>query len=280
MWKEEAMPHELASEYQLDLFFSDAQASREALARDEVIRPIVKRERTLAQHSRMAGLSYGRLWRDLWRFRRAGILGLIDRRTLPHPRGRPPIDTRLPHPIQQHVVRLALAHPFTARELARMVQECYHQPVDSRGIQRVLAQHRLSPIALQRHHQAASQPSLPLPPPTQPLALPLEPHTLAQRLALAWGPEHLLLRFRPDDEYPTEEQARWRIIELLEVGFRPRRVATLLAIQPPVVYHWTRRFATAGLLGLTTRTRAGTPIITRVPVQGIMEVFQLLDNNP
>jgi transposase len=98
-------------------------------------------------------------------------------------------------------------------------------------------------------------------------------------LALALGPEHLLLRFRTYDEYPTEEQARWRIIELLEVGFRPRRVAKLLAIQLPVVYHWKRRFDAAGLLGLTTRTRAGTPFATRVPVQAMMDVFQLLDNN-
>jgi hypothetical protein len=94
------------------------------------------------------------------------------------------------------------------------------------------------------------------------------------------GPEHLLLRFRTYDEYPTEEQARWRIIELLEVDFRPRRVAKLLAIQPPVVYHRKRRFDAAGLLGLTTRTRASTPLTTRVPVQAMMEVFQLLDNNP
>ena len=99
-------------------------------------------------------------------------------------------------------------------------------------------------------------------------------------MALALGPEHILLRFRTYDEYPTEEQARWRIIELLEVGFRPRRVAKLLAIQPPVVYHWKRRFDAAGLLGLTTRTRASTPITTRVPVQAMIEVFQLLDNNP
>jgi transposase InsO family protein len=29
-----------------------------------------------------------------------------------------------------------------------------------------------------------------------------------------------------------------------------------------------------------SRTRAGTPLTTRVPVQAMMEVFQLLDNNP
>jgi hypothetical protein len=231
------MPQDPARVLQLDLFLGDAQAYRDALSRYEAIRPILKRERTLAQHSRITGLSYWRLWRDLRRFRRAGILGLIDRRTLPHPRGRPPIDSRLPESIQQYIVRLAMAHPFTACELARIVRECYHQPIGYRGIQRVLAQHRLSPAALQRHHQVAQQASLPTPLPTQQLTLPLEPHTLAQRLALALGPEHLLLRFRAYDEYPTEEQARWRIIELLEVGFRPRRVAKLLAIQPPVVYH-------------------------------------------
>jgi hypothetical protein len=55
----------------------------------------------------------------------------------------------------------------------------------------------------------------------------LEPTTRAQRLLQAIGPDHLLLRFRTYREYPTEEQARWRIIELLEVGFRPRRVAKL-----------------------------------------------------
>ena len=118
------MPQAPAHVLQPALCLSDAQAYRDALARYETIRPVLRQERTLTQHSRMTGLSSWRLWRDLQRFRRAGMLGLIDRRTLPHPRGRPPIDRRLPQPIQQHIVRLALAHPFTARELARIVQEC------------------------------------------------------------------------------------------------------------------------------------------------------------
>jgi hypothetical protein len=33
-------------------------------------------------------------------------------------------------------------------------------------------------------------------------------------LRQALGPDHLLLRFRTYRDYPTEEQARWRIIEL------------------------------------------------------------------
>ena len=73
-------------------------------------------------------------------------------------------------------------------------------------------------------------------------------------------PEHLLILFRTYREYPTEEQARWRIIELLEVGFRPRRVAALLAIDPHVVYYWSRRFKAEGLLGLSTRPHRRTPI--------------------
>jgi hypothetical protein len=47
-----------------------------------------------------------------------------------------------------------------------------------------------------------------------------------------------------------------------------------------MVYHWRRRFAALGLLGLTTQRRVGTPITTRLPVQVIMEVSQLLDNTP
>jgi hypothetical protein len=53
-----------------------------------------------------------------------------------------------------------------------------------------------------------------------------------------------------------------------------------LDIQPPVVYHWKRRFDALGLLGLATHTQARTPITTQVPVQAMMEVFQRLDNNP
>ena len=96
----------------------------------------------------------------------------------------------------------------------------------------------------------------------------------------ALGPEHLLVRFRTYWEYPTAEQARWRIIELLEVGFRPRRIAALLAIDPYLVYHWQRRFKAGGLLALSTHRREPSSITTRVPVQVMMEVFQLLDNNP
>jgi transposase InsO family protein len=69
-------------------------------------------------------------------------------------------------------------------------------------------------------------------------------------------------------------------VELLELGFRRRRVAALLAIDPHVVYYWQRRFKADGLLGLSTRPRDRTSITTRVSVQVMMEVFQLLDNNP
>ena len=155
---------------QLDLFVSDSPAYREALVRYEEIRPVLKGERTLPQQSEETGINYCRLWRDVRRFAQAGLVGLIDRRKLRHPRGRTPT-------------------------------------------------------------------------------------TLAHRLERALGPEHLLIRFRTYREYPTEEQARWRIIELLEVGFRPRRVAKLLGIDAHIVYRWQRRFKASGLVGLTTRTR-------------------------
>src|SRR5262245_30842755 len=223
------------------LFVSDTAASPEALARYEAIRPVLKGEWSLRQQSRQTGINYCRLWRDLRRFRRAGLLGLIDRRTLPHVRGKPAAELFLPRHIQQHVVRLAMAHPLTVRELARMVRDGYHDLVDHRGIQRVLTQHHLSPEALRRHRQRARQLPSPSWPPWHQLGLPFEPTAHAQRLEQALDPEHLLIRSRTYREYPTEAQARWRISELLEVGFRPRRVAALLAVDPHVVYHWQRR---------------------------------------
>jgi transposase len=274
------MPIVAPPSLQLDLFLRDTAAYQQALARYDRLRPILQGQATLTQQSRATGIPYNQLWRDLQRFRRAGLVGLLDHRALPHTRGKPPVEVRVPLHVQQQIVRLALAHPFTARELARMIQTCYEVSIDHRGIRRVLELHQLSPAVLRLHYQTTQQTALPPFPAGQQLELTLEPTTRAQRLVQALGPDHLLLRFRTYREYPTEEQARWRIIELLEVGFRPRRVAHLLGIQVAVVYHWQRRFHALGLVGLTTQTRTDTPITMRVSVQAMMDVFQLLDNNP
>jgi transposase len=274
------MPRDSARAPQLPLFVHDPAASPKALARDDALRPVLKGERSLPQQSHLTGINYWRLWRDLQRLQRAGLLGLVDQRTRLYRRGQPAVLDLLPRPIQQHIVRLAIAHPFTAREVARIVRAGYRYPIDHRGIQRVLEQHHLSPEVLPRHHQRAAQvPALPWPSGEQ-RGLPFEPTTQAQRLEHALGPEPLLIRFRTYREYPTEEQAHWRIIEVLEVGFRPRRVAALLVVDPHVVYDWKRRFKADGLLGLSTRPRERTSISTRVSVQVMMEVFQLLDNTP
>ena len=217
------MPRNSARVPQLPLFMSDPAASPEALAYYEALRPMLMGQRSLRQQSQQTGINYWRLWRDLRRFRRHGLLGLVDRRTLRHPRGKPAVETLLPRHIRQHIVRLALAHPFSARELARIIRDGYHYAIDDRGIQRVLPQHHLSPETLRlHHHRAQPVPSPPWPPGHQ-LHLPFEPAAHAPRLEQALGPEHLLVRFPSYREYPTEEQARWRIVELLEVGFRPRR---------------------------------------------------------
>lgn len=170
------MPTTALSSPQLHLFPGDSPAYLDALARYETLRSILQGQRTLMQQSHITGLPYKRLWRDLQRFRRDGLYGLLDRRTLQHRRGKTPIEAQMPVYIQQQIVRLALAHPFTTRELARIVQTCHAIAVDHRGIRRVLDLHHLSPDALQLH-------------------------------------------------YETLQQAHWRIVELLEVGFRPRRVA-------------------------------------------------------
>ena len=154
------------SALQLPLFATDSPAYQEALARYEEIRPILKQERTLAQHSRETGLNYWRLWRDLRRFTTLwASSGLIDRRKLPHPWGKTSIEELLPRHIQQHIVQLAIAHPFTDRELARIVRDCYRYAIDHRGIRRVLEWHHLSPDVLKHRRQQAQQAPLPPLPP-------------------------------------------------------------------------------------------------------------------
>jgi leucine-zipper of insertion element IS481 len=94
------MPREAASALQLPLFVSESSVAQDVLARYEAIRPALTGERSLIQQSQQAGVNYWRLWRDLRRFRRAGLLGLVDRRTLPHTRGKPTAEAFLPRYIQ------------------------------------------------------------------------------------------------------------------------------------------------------------------------------------
>jgi hypothetical protein len=70
------MPRDSAHAPQLPLFAHDTIGYPEALARYEAIRPVLKGERSLRQQSHQTGVTYWRLWRDLQRFRRAGLLGL------------------------------------------------------------------------------------------------------------------------------------------------------------------------------------------------------------
>jgi hypothetical protein len=72
--KEESMPRDAASAPQLPFFISDPASSPEALARYEAIRPVLKGERSLPQQSHVTGINYWRLWRDLQRFQRRGLL--------------------------------------------------------------------------------------------------------------------------------------------------------------------------------------------------------------
>jgi hypothetical protein len=259
----------------LDLFLRDTLAYQNAFARYERLRPILQGQRTLTEQSRATGVPYPQRWQDWRRLQRAGLVGLLDHRTLPHPRGQSPVEVRLAPHVPQQIIRLARAHPFPARELARIVQTCYDLAIDHRGIRRVLELHQLSPAVLRLHDQTTHQAALPPFPVSPQLDLAFDPTPHAQRLLQALGPEHLLLRCRTYRAYPTEEQARWRLIELLEVGFRPRRVVKLFDIQVTVVSYWQRRLQAWGCVGLTTQTRTDTPITMRVSVQAMMEVFPL-----
>jgi transposase len=64
---------------------------------------------------------------------------------------------------------------------------------------------------------------------------------------------------------------------LLEVGFRPRRIAALLAIDPHLVYRWQRRFKAGGLLALSTHRRAPSERSTLSETLGDAILLELAD---
>jgi hypothetical protein len=78
------MPRDSAHAPQLPLSVRDTAGYSGALAPYEAICHLVKGERSLPQQSQQTGINYWRLWQDLQRFRGDGLLGLTDRRTLPH----------------------------------------------------------------------------------------------------------------------------------------------------------------------------------------------------
>jgi hypothetical protein len=180
----------------LDLFLRDTLAYQKAFARYERLRPILQGQCPLSQQSHATGIPYQQLWQDWRRLQRAGLVGLLAHRPLPHTRGTSRIDARVPLHVPQQIVRLALAHPCTARELARIVQTCDALALDHRGGRRGLELPQLSPAGLRLHYQTTQQAALPPFPASQQLDLGLEPTTHAQRLLQALGPDHLLLRFR------------------------------------------------------------------------------------
>jgi hypothetical protein len=188
--REDSRPTGATPSPPLDRFVREPPAYQKAFARDDVLRPILQGQCTLAQQSPATGVPSHRRWQDLRRVQHAGMVGLLDRRTLPQTRGKPPIDARVPREIPPQVVRLALAHPCTAHELARIVQTCHAITIEHRGIQRGLDVHQLRPDVWRLHHQAPPQTSRPPWPSGQPLDLALEPTTRAQRLAHARGPDH------------------------------------------------------------------------------------------
>jgi transposase len=96
------MPRDSARALQLPLFVSAPAASPEALTRYETLHSVLTGQCSLRQQGQRTGIHYWRLWRDLRRFRRHGFLGLVDRRTLPHPRGRPAVETLLLRHMWQH----------------------------------------------------------------------------------------------------------------------------------------------------------------------------------
>jgi putative transposase len=214
----------------------------EAHLKYEIIRPVLLGHITVISRAKELQLSERALTKYLERFRKDGYAGLLDQRHGPLKRAGELTQTQ-----KAHLIILHLAYAgFSLRELANIIGQEHNRTIDHKCVSRILQQYDTL-------------------------------FTYSQSDEVV---EHLLIRFRQYYEYTPIVAGRYRIIELLETGWKISTICDVMKVSRCLVHYWQRRFETEGILGLYNKPPIRIHFDETVSLADITFIFETIENNP
>lgn len=214
----------------------------EAHMKYEVIRPVLLGKITTRDRAKELQLHERTLRKYLQHFRNNGYVGLLD-----HRHGPSEWKGQLNDAQKAHMILLRLAHSeFSLRELATIIGQEYKRTIDHKTVLSILKQHE----AFFTYSQSEE------------------------------AVEHFLIRFRRYHEYIPIVAGRYRIIELLESGWKVSTISEVMQVSRRLVYYWQRRFEIEGILGLEDKPPIKIHFEETISLADITFIFETIENNP
>jgi putative transposase len=219
-----------------------AQYRDEAHMKYEIIRPVLLGHTTSRDRAQKLKIHEITLAKYIGRFRKDGYAGLLDQRHGPSSR-----KGELTEAQQAHLIMLRIAYNgFSLRELATIIGQEYSRTIDYKTVFGVLKRYEW--LFTYSHSEKAT--------------------------------EHLLVRFREYHEYTPIVAGRYRIIELLEAGWKKSTICKVMKVSRHLVYYWQQRFEAEGVIGLYNRPPIRIHFQEIISVANIAFIFETIENNP
>ena len=213
----------------------------EAHLKYEIIRPVLLGQITSRDRANELQLHEVTLAEYIKRFRKSGYAELLDQRHGPSERKGQLSDAQ-----KAHMILLRLAHSgFSLRELATIIGQEYKRTIDHKTVLSVLKQYE-------------------------------EFFTFSQSEEAV---EHFLIRFRQYREYTPVVAGRYRIIELLEAGWKINTICKVMQVSRSLVRYWRRRFKAEGILGLCNKPPIRIHFEETVSPAELAFIFENIENN-
>ena len=172
----------------------------EAHLKYEIIRPVLLGQITTRNRVQELRLHEKTLTKYLKHFHNNGYAELLDQRHGPSEQRGELNDAQ-----KAHLIMLSLAYDgFSLRELATIVGKEHNRTIDHKTVSRILGQYEAL-FTFSQSNEAI---------------------------------EHLLIRFRRYREYTPIVAGRYRIIELLETGWKISRICEVMQVSRRLVYYW------------------------------------------
>jgi transposase len=214
----------------------------EAHLKYEVIRPVLLGRVTARSRAQHLQLHEQTLAKYLRRFDKKGYAGLLDQRHSSSGR-----KEELSEAQQAHLVILRVAYAgFSLRELATIVGREHDHTIDHKTVSRILRQYE-SLFTFSQSEEAI---------------------------------DHLLIRFRRYREYVPIVAGRYRIIELLEAGWKVSTICDVMHVGRNLVYYWRNCYEAEGILGLYSRPPIRVHFDEVVSLTDIIFILETIENNP